>query len=155
MITTRPMAAADLALFKKWLYTPHVAKWYHDPLDWIAEIEQQDTAFHWIHHYIVEHDNRPIGFCQYYACADSDEPWAGYTAMGGSYSIDYMIGETNCVGKGFGKKIVLILIEKIKTHSDATRIVVQPETENNASCGVLRSCGFDYDTEKDIFLLTL
>lgn len=155
MISTRPMAVADLALFKKWLSTPHVAKWYHDPLDWIAEIEQQDTAFHWIHHYMVEHNHRPIGFCQYYACADSDEPWAGYTAMGGSYSIDYMIGETDCVGKGFGKKIVLVLIEKIKTHSDAKRIVVQPETENQASCGVLLSCGFVYDTEKDIYLLML
>ena len=155
MITTRPMAAADLPLFKKWLYTPHVAKWYHDPLDWIAEVEWQDTAFHWIHHYLVEHDNRPIGFCQYYACDDSDEPWAGYTAMGGSYSIDYMIGETDCIGKGFGKKIVLTLIEKVKMHSDAKRIVVQPEAENKASCGVLRSCSFVYDTEKDIYLLTL
>lgn len=155
MITTRPMVAADLELFKKWLHTSHIAKWYHDPLAWITEIEQQCETFHWIHHYMVEHDNRPIGFCQYYACADSDEPWAGYTAMGGSYSIDYMIGETDCVGKGFGKKIVLVLIEKIKMHSDAKRIVVQPEMENQASCGVLLSCGFVYDTEKDIYLLML
>lgn len=155
MITTRPMAAADLALFKKWLYTPHVAKWYHEPLAWISEVEQQHTTFHWIHHYMVEHDNRPIGFCQYYACGDSDESWAGYTAMGGSFSVDYMIGEIDGIGKGFGKETVLALIEKIKTHTDAKRIVVQPETENKASCGVLLSCGFVYDTEKDIYLLML
>lgn len=43
MITVRPMTSADLTLFQQWLYTPHVAKWYHDPLNWIAEVEQQDV----------------------------------------------------------------------------------------------------------------
>lgn len=155
MITIKPMTETDLGLFKTWLYMPHVAKWYNDPLDWLEEIEQQNEAFSWIHHYIVVHDSLPIGFCQYYACADSKEPWAGYTAMGGSYSIDYLIGEAEYLGKGFGKKTVLELIKKIKMHSDAKRIVVQPEQGNKASCGVLMSCGFIYDTEKDLFLLAL
>lgn len=35
----------DLAIFRKWLYTPHVARWYHDPLDWIHEVEKQDSGF--------------------------------------------------------------------------------------------------------------
>ena len=155
MLQIRPMKAADLDLFKKWLYTPHVAKWYHDPLDWISEIEQQDGLFRWIHHFIVEYNDNPIGFCQYYACAESNELWNGYTDMGGSYSIDYMIGEVDYIGQGFGKKIVLALIDFIKHHNDAKRIVVQPETENKASCGVLLSCGFTYDNEKDIYVFTL
>lgn len=155
MINIRPMTFEDLTVFKKWLYTPHVAKWYHEPLDWIVEIEQQDTTFNWIHHYIVEFDNIKIAFCQYYACIDSDELWEGYTALGGSYSIDYMIGESDYIGKGFGKKIILALIQKIKKHSDAKRIVVQPELENKASCGALLSCGFVYDMEKDIYVLKL
>ena len=67
MINIRLMTLEDLTIFKKWLYTPHVAKWYHEPLDWIAEIEQQEGAYNWIHHYIVEYNNRQIGFCQYYA----------------------------------------------------------------------------------------
>ena len=71
MITIRPMTETDLRLFKTWLYMPHVSKWYNDPLDWLEEIEQQNEAFSWIHHYIVVHDSLPIGFCQYYACADS------------------------------------------------------------------------------------
>lgn len=155
MLKIRLMTAEDLTIFKKWLYTPHVAKWYHEPLDWITEIEQQEGAFNWIHHYIVECDNRQIGFCQYYACEDSVELWEGYTALGGSYSIDYMIGESEYIGRGFGREIVMSLIEKIKDHSDARRIVVQPEQENKASCGVLLSCGFVYDIEKDIYLLIL
>lgn len=155
MIHIRPMENEDLTIFKKWLYAPHVAKWYHDPLDWIMEVEQKDGDFRWIHHYIVEDDDTQFGFCQYYACEDSDELWEGYTALGGSYSIDYMIGESRYIGKGFGKKIVLELVEKIRKHDDAKRVVVQPESENKASCGVLLSCGFVYDKEKDIYVYTL
>ncbi|MEG2328900.1 GNAT family N-acetyltransferase [Anaerorhabdus sp.] len=155
MINIKPMTLNDLTIFKKWIYTPHVAKWYLEPLDWITEIEQQEDTFSWIHHYIVEYNNKQIGFCQYYACIDSDELWEGYTALGGSYSIDYMIGESCYLGQGLGKQIILALIQKIKEHSDAKRIVVQPDEENNASRGVLRSCGFDYDLEKDIYVMVL
>ena len=155
MIRLRPMELTDLAIFKKWLYTPHVAKWYHDPFDWINEVEKQDGAFRWIHHLIVEYEESPIGFCQYYACKDSDELWQGYTALGGSYSIDYMVGEADYLRKGFGKKIVADLINKIMLHSDAKRIVVEPEPENKASCGLLLSCGFVLDAEKGIYIKSL
>jgi hypothetical protein len=35
----------DIDLFKKWLYTPHVAKWYHEPTDWVDEIEKRSSDF--------------------------------------------------------------------------------------------------------------
>lgn len=155
MINLREMSVEDLSLFKKWLYLPHVAKWYHDPLDWIEEVENQENDFNWIHHLIVEYKERPIGFCQYYACKDSNELWEGYTKLGGSYSIDYMIGETAYLGKGFGKEIVEALIKKVRFHNDAKRIVVQPEPENKASCGILLSCGFVFDVEKEMYLFLL
>lgn len=50
----------------------------------------------------MEHEGSPIGFCQYYACKDSDQLWEGYTKSGASYSIDYMIGETDYIRKGYG-----------------------------------------------------
>ncbi len=63
MISLRKMVLEDLPIFKKWLFTPHVAKWYHNPSDWIDEIEKQDGDFSWIHHFIVEFEGKPIGFC--------------------------------------------------------------------------------------------
>lgn len=155
MIQLRKMEQTDLHIFKKWLYTSHVARWYHAPLDWINEVEEQDGKFCWIHHFIVEYKGQPIGFCQYYACKDSDELWEGYTALGGSYSIDYMIGESNYLRNGFGKMIVDELTNRIALHSDAKRIVVQPELENKASCGLLLSCGFVLDMEKEIYVKLL
>lgn len=155
MIQLRKMDLTDLTVFIKWLSAPHIAKWYHDPLDWINEVEEQDGEFCWIHHFIVEHKGKPIGFCQYYACEDSDELWEGYTALGGSYSIDYMIGESDCLSMGFGKRIVADLTSRIALHPDAKRIVVQPEPENKASCGLLLSCGFVFDAEKEIYVKRL
>ncbi len=35
----------DVALFEKWLYMPHVAQWYHDPLDWMDEVKQRKDKF--------------------------------------------------------------------------------------------------------------
>ena len=62
MIQLRKMDLTDLTVFIKWLSAPHIAKWYHDPLDWINEVEEQDGEFCWIHHFIVEHKGKPIDF---------------------------------------------------------------------------------------------
>ena len=155
MILLRQMRAADLPRFTKWLYTAHVAKWYHEPQDWIDEVARQDGVFSWIHHFIVESHGIPIGFCQYYACKDSGELWEGYTAMGGSYSIDYMIGEAAYLRRGIGRQIVAALTDRLRLHSDAVRIVVQPEPENAASCGLLLACGFVLDAAKGVYVKEL
>lgn len=60
-----------------------------------------------------------------------------------------MIGEADYLRKGFGKEIVADLINKITLHSDAKRIVVQPEPENESSCGVV------FDSEKGIYIKSL
>lgn len=155
MVSVRDMKPGDLSLFKTWLAVPHVAKWYEHPADWVLEVEKQEGEFCWIHHFMVQQGGKDIGFCQYYACEDSDELWEGYTALGGSYSIDYMIGEPDYIGKGFGRSIVLELVERIKKHQDAKRIVVEPDQENKASCGVLLASGFVYDEKTGIYVMEL
>lgn len=143
----------DIALFEKWLYTPHVSKWYHDPLDWIDEIKKRNDEFSFLYHFIVELEGRPIGFCQYYEYCHSKEEWHGNTEINGTYSIDYLIGETEYLKKGYGSAIIKALIEKIKLHNNAKRIIVQPEQENKASCNTLLSCGFFYDAKNEIYIM--
>lgn len=155
MISLRKMTQNDLVLFKKWLSAPHIARWYEHPRDWVEEVEQQDGVFRWLHHFMVEYEGESVGFCQYYACLDSDEPWEGYTALGGSYSIDYLIGEPNCLRRGLGKQVVAALLEQIKAHPDAERVVVKPDEENQASCALLLSCGFLLDEERRVYVKTL
>ncbi|WP_206459282.1 GNAT family N-acetyltransferase [Anaerovorax sp. IOR16] len=155
MVMLRALNDNDIALFKKWLYTPHVAAWYHDPLDWIDEIEKRNSNFTWLNHFIVEYKDKPIGFCQYYEYFNSGETWHGNIEVSGTYSIDYMIGEIEYLGKGFGKQIIGALIGKIKIHENAKRVIVQPEPENKASCKTLLSCGFEFDSENEIYISLL
>ena len=149
------MLQTDLPLFRAWLKLPHVAAWYPDPEDWITEIELQDGEFAFVRHLIAQGDGRAFGFCQYYPYWLSGEDWHGNTPLSGTYSIDYMIGERAFLGKGYGKRIILALLDKIRSEPNARRVIVQPEPENKASCGVLRACGFCYDAENQIYLLVL
>jgi len=69
-----------------------------------------------------------------------------------TYSIDYMIGELEFVGKGFGRQLVNALISKIWVKEKAKYVIVQPEPENKASCKTLLSCGFKFDNENKIYI---
>ena len=156
MLTLRKMTIDDLPLFKKWLFVPHVSRWYHDPEDWISEVENADGAFDWVEHFIVETDGRPFGFCQYYAFCNSGEDWLEDSETEGTYSIDYLIGDPDALRRGYGKQIVAALTEKISAHKDARRIAVQPEKENAASRALLQSCGFSLvDAQRGVFLKEL
>jgi RimJ/RimL family protein N-acetyltransferase len=154
-ITLRKLENEDLDLFKKWVYAPHVAKWYEEPLSWIDEIEKRKGEFNWIHHFIAEFNGIPVGFCQYYEYKMSGETWHGEAEVEGAYSIDYMIGDPNFLGRGLSKTIVKELIAKIRLHPNAKRVIVQPEPENVRSCGLLLSSGFRFDTRNEIYVMEL
>jgi len=151
-IALRAMRQSDLPLFRAWLHLPHVAAWFRDPEDWIFEVEHQDGAFSFVRHFIVEARGRPVGFCQYYEYRHSGEDWHGDTPLAGTYSIDYLIGETAFLGKGYGRRIVLALLDRIRSHPDAARVIVQPEPENLPSCRALLACGFRHDAANGIYI---
>lgn len=151
----RPFGDEDVALFEKWLYTPHVTKWYHEPQDWIDEVTKRNDAFSFIHHFMIESGGKPIGFCQYYEYCHSGEDWHGHTDIDGAYSIDYLIGDPEYLGRGFGKEMIQLLIEEIRAQGNAHRIIVQPEKENLASCNALLSCGFTFEPDDALFMMEL
>lgn len=142
MVTLRPMTMEDLPLFRKWLASDHVRPWYEHPQAWIDEIEDKDGSFSWISHFIALENKSPIGFCQFYDCANSGETWDPFDPLDRTYSIDYLIGEKAALGKGYGKQMINCLVEIIREQTDARRIVVCPEKDNHNSCGLLRACGF-------------
>ena len=154
-INLRTLGDGDLPLFKTWLYLPHVARWYHDPLDWIREVETRNSDFWWLHHFIAEADGAPVGFCQFYEYRKSGETWHGGVEVEGAYSIDYLIGDPARLGTGLGKAMVGELVRAVRAQGDAARIIVQPEPENTASCRTLLSCGFVFDDTNSLYRLEL
>lgn len=146
---------SDLEYMKDWLYQDYVAKWYEHPLSWMNEIAHRKDVYSWIHHFIVVYQGLPIGFCQYYEYRQSGEDWHGNVELEGTYSIDYLLGDRNYLGKGYGTDMVYLLINEISKQDRAIRIIVKPEEENKASCNTLLSAGFTYETENDLYLFCL
>ncbi|MCL2353871.1 MAG: GNAT family N-acetyltransferase [Defluviitaleaceae bacterium] len=146
MLELRLLNDADLPLVEGWLNKKHVKRYYDVPGlcsidDWIHEIKERHGEFSFLTHLIISHKGRPIGFCQYYKCVDSDEDW-GALEVEGSYCIDYLIGEEAYLGKGLGKESLTKLVDKIFTLPDAKRIVADFDESNKASEKALLSSGF-------------
>lgn len=154
-LSLRIFQDCDLDLMKVWLHEDYVAKWYEHPLSWINEITHRTDVFSWIHHFIVVYQGLSIGFCQFYEYGQSGEDWHGNVELDGTYSIDYLIGDRNYLGKGFGRDTICLLIDEIKKQDGAKHIIVKPEEENKASCNTLLSGGFSYDAENELYLLHL
>ncbi|MDF2924755.1 MAG: GCN5-related N-acetyltransferase [Paenibacillaceae bacterium] len=141
----RNIEEADIALMDVWLHKPYILHWYDDPGAWMDEIKQRNGSFAFIHHFIVMDEGRPIGFCQYYDCYSAGEDWYSVQTPGQTYSVDYLIGEEAYLHKGYGKRIIQMLVDRIREETQAKEIVVQPEEENLPSCRALISCGFEYN----------
>lgn len=148
----RTFEAGDLPVFKEWLQKEHIRKWYTEPEDWINEVSLKNSDFSWINHFMVLMENRQIGFCQYYKTIDADEACYAKLPQEGTYSIDYLIGDEEYLGKGYGKKIVQLLTEMIFAMPDSERIVVQPEPENQASCKALIANDYVFEDFNKVYL---
>ena len=147
MFKVRVFEDDDLQLLGKWLNKKYIKKWFEvqDVCtidDWLYEVKNRKDKFKWLNHFIALCGDCPIGFCVYYKCVDAKEEWYGDISLDGAYSMDYLIGEEDYLGRGFGKKMVEKLMEMIFSHKDAERIIVQPDKGNKASCGVLLKNGF-------------
>jgi len=149
----------DVQLMENWLNKEYIKKWFEVPGlcsidDWLSEIKRRNDEFKWITYFIALWEERPIGFCLYYKCADAAEDWYGYTPLSGTYSIDYLIGEEAYLGKGIGKSMIALLVKKIFSLTDSERIIVQPDEDNKASCNSLLSNGFIFDTKNNVYIIT-
>lgn len=154
-IHLRGFRDSDMEIFRRWLYSDHVKRWYENPSDWLSEAENRNKEYNWIHHFIAEYNGQPIGFCQYYEYIRGGETWHGDIDTDGVFSIDYLIGEHDFIGKGLGKKLIETLLAKIRKSENARLVIVQPERDNKASCGALLSCGFTFDEDDGFFSLAL
>ena len=67
-LSIRPVNNSGIDMLTSWLNKDYIFKWYHDPNEWLAEINGRHDAYSWINHFIVIEENIPAEFCQYYDC---------------------------------------------------------------------------------------
>jgi RimJ/RimL family protein N-acetyltransferase len=147
---------SDIPVFTDWLKQPRISKWYSPVSEWIEEVQKRDSEYRWLNQMILAIDGRPIGFCQYYDCFDSIgfETWGkrNFKTPGETYSIDYLIGDVDYLGQGYGKQIVTQLTELVFSLG-AKEIIVDPSCDNIESNAVLRSSGFTKSEMDDFYVM--
>ena len=124
---------------KRWYEIPHLGVTIDD---WITEIKERNGQYQWLTHLIFAWQGCPIGLCQYYKCVNSSDEDFGTLSLSGAYGIDYLIGEEDYIGKGLGKSMISLLVDKVFSFPDAQIVTAEIEKENKASEGALLSCGF-------------
>jgi len=153
VLRLRDLRTRDEPTLRRWLTAPHVSSWYERPEDWIAEVVDRRGAFSFIRHLIAESPaGEPIGFCQYYDVAAADEDCFRSFPREGSYSIDYLVGETRFLSQGLGREMVRALSARVLSLPDARLIVVQPDEGNVPSRKTLESLGYRFEPKTACYL---
>jgi aminoglycoside 6'-N-acetyltransferase len=136
-----PMSSVDLPLIRRWLETPHVSQWWHDPAEQFelvsGDLDHPDMA-----QYVVASDGRPFAYLQCYNLSG----WN--TGLGpqplGTRGLDQFIGEANMLGRGHGSAFIRDFTERLLAKG-APRVVIDPDPANARAIRAYEKAGFEKD----------
>jgi aminoglycoside 6'-N-acetyltransferase len=145
----RPVVAEDLPMLAGWLDEPHVAQWWDDVEDKVAEIREAMAAAS-TEPFVVTLNGRPIGYIQAYdPHAEFDHPYRDQPP--GTRGIDQFIGEPHLVGQGHGPRFVAAFLERL-FKAGAPRVITDPDPANARAIRAYVKAGFrPLDTRTTIY----
>jgi aminoglycoside 6'-N-acetyltransferase len=135
----RPMSADDLPLIRRWLQTPHVAQWWHDPDEQFALVsgDLDDPA---MNQFIVAADNRPFAYLQCYDPTVWPEGGLGPQPKG-TRGIDQFIGEPDMIDRGHGSALIRDFVDNL-FGTGTPRVVTDPDPTNIRAVRAYEKVGF-------------
>ncbi|WP_375413522.1 GNAT family N-acetyltransferase [uncultured Bradyrhizobium sp.] len=136
-----PMAAADLPLIRRWLETPHVSQWWHDPAEQFelvsGDLDHPDMA-----QYVVAWNGRPFAYLQCYNLSDWNTGFGEQPS--GTRGLDQFIGEADMLGRGHGSALVRAFTERLLAKG-TPRVVIDPDPANTRAIRAYERAGFTRD----------
>ena len=138
-VDLRPATPADLSLLRRWDEQPHVvASDPHDDWDWEVSLHEHPD---WREQLIAELDGRPIGFVQIIDPAREETHYWGEVEEN-LRAIDLWIGEADCLGKGYGTRMMQLALERCFADGRVTAVLIDPLADNTAAHRFYRRLGF-------------
>src|SRR5436305_13425877 len=136
-----PMGGADLPLVRRWLETPHVSAWWHDPAEQFAlvsgDLDHPDMA-----QYIVAAEGRPFAYLQCYNLGDWNTGFGPQPA--GTRGLDQFIGEADMLERGHGSAFIRGFTERLLANG-IPRVVIDPDPANARAIRACEKAGFSKD----------
>jgi aminoglycoside 6'-N-acetyltransferase len=143
----RPLTKADFELFARWIGRPYVQKWWKEPAT-VEHVAKEYGACTdgdlTTRVYVVQAGAKPIGIIQVFKLASYPE-WDKVLAVPGAISIDYLIGEEDYIGRGYGTRMIKQFIDTVARplYPDASGVATSAEVGNAPSLGALAKAGFE------------
>ena len=145
----RPVTRKDLPLLAGWLAEPHWQKWWGDPQEELAQIEEHLNSIS-VEPLIVELDGKPIGYIQSYdPHLEDDHPYQDQPM--GTLGIDVSIGRPELVGIGHGSRLIRAFVDLL-FEEGCPRVIIDPDPENKAAIRAYEKAGFTtFDTRTSVY----
>ncbi len=145
-ISFRSLERSHYPLLQKWLATPHVAIWWNESFD-LSSLEAKYgpriDGSEPVHVYLIQHEDAPIGWIQWYRWRDFPKHAARLGAGAHSAGIDLAIGEVEMTGLGLGPTIIREFGTKhIFVNTALSAIVADPARTNMRSVRMFEKAGF-------------
>jgi aminoglycoside 6'-N-acetyltransferase len=135
----RDLGEADMPLLGRWLSEPHVAQWWGDPAESLAEIRAA-VLCPATRPMIAELEGEPIAYVQQYDPQKEDgHPYQDQPV--GTLGIDMTIGKADHLGVGHGSAIMRQLAEHL-FRAGAPRLIVDPDPMNSRAIRAYEKAGF-------------
>ncbi|MEI5908969.1 GNAT family N-acetyltransferase [Bacillus spongiae] len=142
----RNMNSNDFGLMVRWLNDLKVLEFYEEsPLNLDKVIKKYGPRVegkHYVKPCIVEHNNNPIGYIQYYEIQEAELKKYGYSENKNIFGIDQFIGETQLWGKGIGTSMILLILNYLSKNKSASRVVLEVKNNNTRAISCYEKCGF-------------
>lgn len=146
-ISFRPLERSDFPLLQEWLAAPHAAAWWNERND-LASVEAKYAprveGAEPTNMFVIEQECRPIGWIQWYLCADYPEHALQLGAEAGSAGIDLAIGDLKMTGLGLGPIVIREFLHQLVFRNPSIcTVVADPEERNFRSLHAFRKAGFN------------
>ena len=141
----RPMSAKDLPIIKRWLGTPHVSQWWHDPSEQF-ELVRGDLDHPDMTQFIVGADEREFAYLQ---CYDLSAWNTGFGPQPeGTRGLDQFIGEADMLDRGHGSAFIRQFTDRLLA-AGTPRVVIDPDPDNFRAIRAYEKAGFCRDRMVD------
>jgi aminoglycoside 6'-N-acetyltransferase len=118
---------ADTLLLRNWDEQPHViASNPNDDWNWEVELARDPE---WREQLIAEVEGRPVGFVQIIDPAREESHYWG-DVPAGLRAVDIWIGPPEDLGKGYGTRIMHLVLDRCFADSSVSAVLIDPLASN-------------------------
>jgi aminoglycoside 6'-N-acetyltransferase len=140
--TFRAALRDDLPVLRRWLHTAEVARWWGDPDEQYALLDE-DLNEPRMTMLIVALDGRPFAYAQHYDVHSWPQAHLAHLPRG-SRAIDAFVGEPELLGHGHGSIFLRLLARQLR-EDGAPVVAIDPDASNERARRAYARAGFRGD----------